>query len=40
MRNGIISFFIFQFGFLLAQNTSLVSGTVLDAKTMQPSCFF
>ena len=40
MRNGIISlFFILQFSLLLAQNSPSISGTVLDAKTMQPLGF-
>ena len=40
MRNGIISlFFVFQFSYLWSQDTGAVSGTVLDAKTMQPLAF-
>lgn len=40
MRNGIISiFFILQFSFVSSQNATSLSGTVLDAKTMQPLPF-
>jgi hypothetical protein len=40
MRKGIFAlFFVLHFSFLVAQNTASVSGTVLDAKTMQPLAF-
>jgi hypothetical protein len=37
MRKGVVLLFcILHFSMVLAQNTGAISGTLLDAKTMQP----